>query len=614
MATARYIVGIDLGTTNSALAYLDLEEATEEMPEPPVHVLEVPQLEKPGAVVERPLLPSFAFHPAKAEREKLDLSLPWAEAREHAVGLWARERGAERPGCLVASAKSWLSHAGVDREADLLPWHTSEEVEKVSPIEASARYLTHLREAFEHVVLEGDEKRIKKEGLGKCPVVLTIPASFDSVARELTMQAAAKAGLKNVTLLEEPQASFYAWLQAKQEAWRDEVNVDDVVLVCDVGGGTTDFTVIRVGEEEGDLTLERLAVGEHLLVGGDNMDLLLAHTLRSRIQEEKGKSLDTQQMLALIRLCSSAKETLLAGEKEAVPISVLGSGSKMIGGTIKVELKREDVEQVLVEGFFPEAGRDDRPARGAKLGLREVGLPYASDAAITRHLAAFLATASKSGSNGGSDEVEPTAVLFNGGVMMAPQLRERVVGILGDWYGEAPRVLTHASLELAVSQGAVRYGFTQTLGKGIRIRGGVAQTYYLGVEGAAPAVPGLPTPMRALCVLPFGTEEGSTVELPSAAEFELVVGETAEFPFLASPVRKEDAPGELLEETAELSEIARLEATVEPSDGQEPGSRVPVRLEVDVTEVGTLRVYCVERDNPERRHELEVNVRTINDR
>ena len=627
----RFIIGIDLGTTNCALAYIDSEEAVEDGAQPVVHVLQIEQLVKPGSVEGRELLPSFLFLPPAAEKDKLNLELPWGTPG-YAAGVFARDRGAERPGCLVSSAKSWLCHAGVDRTGNILPWHTEEEVEKVSPLEASARYLRHLRDAFDQAVLGGDKKLIKKCGLAESQVVLTIPASFDAVARELTSRAAEMAGYLNVSLLEEPQAAFYAWLEQRGEKWRKDVGEGDTVLVCDIGGGTTDFSLIAVKSEGGDMQLDRVAVGDHTLVGGDNMDLLLAHTISQRIEKgdktvKGGKEkLTTKQFLGLIRGCSRAKEKLLTntdgkGGKGKAPdtetISVLGSGSKVVGGAIKVELTRDDVEALLVDGFFPTCKLDDKPTEAPRFGLREIGLPFAHDAAVTRHLAAFLARVT----NGGTENV-PTHVLFNGGVMKADRLRDRLMSTVGGWFSNKKKddsglaILEDSQLDLACSLGAVAFGRTARHEGGIRIRGGVAQTYYLGIAGAAPAVPGMAPPMRALTVLPFGTEEGSTVPLPEGHEFELVAGEAVEFPFLASRHRQQDAAGAFVDDMDEIEEIARLQLSIKGNDKHtDDRGHIPVRLEARVTDVGTLEVWCVQAGDGDGdgRWKLEINVRTSTD-
>ncbi|HEX8501906.1 MAG TPA: Hsp70 family protein [Pyrinomonadaceae bacterium] len=608
----RFIVGIDLGTTNSALAQFDTaapEEAARITVEP------VPQLTNPGEVEERTLLPSFLYVPGELDFQKGALALPWEREPQVFAGELARKRGAENPTRLIASAKSWLSYAAVDRASAILPWGAPEEVRKLSPVEASAEYLRHLRQAWDARV---NAKKNPELALGAQQVLLTVPASFDEEARELTLRAAEAAGLTGVTLLEEPQAAFYAWVDAQGDAWRKRVRVGDLILVCDVGGGTTDFSLITVSEEDGALTLKRVAVGEHILLGGDNMDLALARLLQQRLEEE-GHRVDTWQLQGLWHQCRLAKEKLFAESRsQKQPVTLLGKGSKLVGGTVKTELRREDLERVLAEGFFPAVGRDEMPARQRRIGFQELGLPYAADPAVTKHLARFLAQQAAVGPDadtirrGPSGFACPTHVLFNGGVMKAGVLRERVVAVLDAWLqaeGFEPLgergVLEAPDLDHAVARGAAYYGRAKR-GRGVRIRSGAPRTYYIGVESAMPAVPGLPAPLKALCVVPFGMEEGTEAAV-KGREFGLVVGEPAEFRFLSSTVRKGDEVGSLVEDWGdEIEELSPLEVTLK-LDGKED-TVLPVRLETRVTEVGTLEVWCVSRDGSQR-WKLEFNIR-----
>jgi molecular chaperone DnaK (HSP70) len=590
---ARYVVGIDLGTTNSAVAFADTTEA-----EPRIQMFAIPQLVAPGSVEPRPTQPSFGYLPAPAELKPEQQQLPWGDSGGFIVGEWARNHGWQVPARLVSSAKSWLSHAGVDRTAPILPWQAPPEVPKVSPLEASARYLGHIRAAWDHAH--------PGSPLAQQDVLLTVPASFDAVARELTVRAATDAGLAHVTLLEEPQAAFYSWLGAAGERWRQELAVGDVVLVCDVGGGTTDFSLIAVSDAGGNLALERVAVGEHILLGGDNMDLALAHTVRARLEAE-GSKLDNWQFASLAHSCRQAKEQLLTGDDRATaPVVVLGRGSKVIGGSVRTELLRADVERVLVDGFFPQVELGERPKRAARVGLRELGLPFAADAAVTRHLSAFLAGAPGTGGEGR----KATAVLFNGGVMKGRPLRQRVIETLDSW-SDSPeddlKVLSGTDLDLAVAHGAAYYGMVRR-GKGVRIRGGTARAYYVGIESSMPAVPGVEPPMRALCVAPFGMEEGSEADV-AGEELGLVVGEPAEFHFLSSTTRRDDQVGARVDDARrELTELAPV-STVLDAPGVPAGEVVPVTLRSKVTEIGTLELYCVERSGG-RRWKLEYNVRS----
>jgi hypothetical protein len=608
----RFIVGIDLGTTNSALAQFDTAAPDDAAS---ITVEAVPQLTNPNEVEERTLLPSFLYVPGELDFPKGSLALPWEREPQVFAGELARKRGAENPTRLVASAKSWLSYAAVDRTSAILPWGAPEEVRKLSPVEASAEYLRHLRQAWDARV---NAKKNPELALGAQQVLLTVPASFDEEARELTLRAADAAGLKQVTLLEEPQAAFYAWIDAQGEGWRKRVRVGDLILVCDVGGGTTDFSLITVSEEEGGLALKRVAVGEHILLGGDNMDLALARLLQHRLEEE-GHRVDNWQLQGLWHQCRLAKEKLFADPKsQKQPVTLLGKGSKLVGGTVKTELRREDLERVLADGFFPSVGRDEMPARQRRIGFQELGLPYAADPAVTKHLARFLAQQSASGSE--SDDIRrgpsgfacPTHVLFNGGVMKAGVLRERVIAVLDDWLRAegfeplgARGVLDAPDLDHAVARGAAYYGRAKR-GRGVRIRSGAPRTYYIGVESSMPAVPGLPAPLKALCVVPFGMEEGTEATIPGR-EFGLVVGEPAEFRFLSSTVRKGDEIGSLVEDWGdEIEESSPLEVKLE-LEGKED-TVLPVRLESRVTEVGTLEVWCVSRDGAQR-WKLEFNIR-----
>jgi Hsp70 protein len=608
---ASYIIGIDLGTTNSALAYC---EAAVENGTGRIDVQGVPQLVNPTEVSDRSLLPSFLYLPAGTDFPKGSLALPWEREPRFVVGELARKRGAESPARLVASAKSWLCYAAVDRTAPILPWQAPQEVPKLSPVEASSHFLDYLRRVWDNQFAQKKPELV----LSAQEVLLTVPASFDEEARELTLRAADQAGLKVVTLLEEPQAAFYAWLESQGDAWRKRIKVGDLVLVCDVGGGTTDFSLISVSEEEGDLTLKRVAVGDHILLGGDNMDLALARLLQQRL-EASGHRIDTWQLHSLWHQCRLGKERLFEEPKsQKHPVTLLGKGTKLVGGTIKAELTREDLNQVLLEGFFPKVASNEAPARQRRIGFQELGLPYAADAAITKHLARFLSQQVQSSPElqkirrGGSGLACPTHILFNGGVMKAAVLRNRLIEVLNGWLraeGFDPlgsrEILDAPDLEHAVARGAAYYGRTRR-GNGVRIRSGASRTYYIGIESALPAVPGMAAPLKALCVVPFGMEEGTEARIPDR-EFGLVVGEPAEFRFLSSTVRKQDQIGSLLEDWGDdIEEQSPLQVTLK-LDGQE-GTVLPVRLETRVTEVGTLEVWCVSRDGAQR-WKLELSIR-----
>ncbi len=583
--SSQFVVGIDLGTTNSAVAYVDTQD-----PSARIQLFQIPQLIAASTTEARSTLPSFLYLPSETEFSALALSLPWNQTQRSFAGTFARDHGWKVPMRLVSSAKSWLCHSGVDRSAPILPWQAPDEVQKISPEQASARYLEHIRNAWDFAFDKFGAKLADQE------VFLTVPASFDAVARELTVRAAQLAGLMHVTLLEEPQAAFYAWLGRSAEGWRRDLSVGDVVLVCDVGGGTTDFSLIAVSEAEGNLQLERVAVGDHILLGGDNMDLALAHNIRVRV-ESQGSKLDNWQFAALVHSCRQAKEDLLEKNLEVAPVVILGRGSKVIGGSIKTELKKSELEAILVDGFFPICDRAARPAKAARVGFRELGLPFASDAGITRHLAQFVGA-----------HRQPTAVLFNGGVMKGEPLRKRVTDTLSSWNGQPLKLLSGTDFDLAVAQGAAYYGLVRR-GRGVRIRGGTARAYYVGIESSMPAIPGMTPPLKALCVAPFGMEEGSESEVADR-EFGLVVGESAEFRFLASSQRKDDRVGNLVEEVDDrMTELAPVATTLGENGESGAGNVVPVKLHSRVTELGTLELWCEEVGGAARRWKLEYNVR-----
>jgi molecular chaperone DnaK (HSP70) len=524
----------------------------------------------------------------------------------------ARSRGAGTPIRLVSSAKSWLSHPSVDRRAAILPADAPPEVERVSPLAASTRYLEHIRSAWNaaHPEAPFDQQA----------VTVTIPASFDPAARELTAEAARNAGYDNPVLLEEPQAALYSWIQGSGGRWRKQVKAGDIVLVVDVGGGTSDFSLIAILERDGNLEPHRVAVGDHILLGGDNMDLALAHLVARKLQAN-GTQLDAWQMRALTYACRGAKEHLLADANATTwPIVVPSRGSKLIGGSIRTELTRDEVTAFITDGFFPRVEASARPAVRTRAGLTQLGLPYAQDAAVTRHLAAFLgrqagATAELQGFNGQVNPehtfLHPTAVLFNGGVFKSDILAQRVMDTINDWLymegAEPARMLEGADLDLAVARGAAYYGYARR-GGGVRIRGGTARSYYVGVESSMPAIPGMEPPITALCVAPFGMEEGSELELPGQ-EFGLVVGEPVHFRFFGSTTRRQDRIGEVLDFWGpdELQELNEIQATL-PAEDRTPGDVAQVKLHAVATEAGTLELIAVSREG--QRWKVEFDVRT----
>lgn len=593
----RYLIGIDLGTTNSALAYFDTNHPPRPDGRVDIRAFPVPQLVAPGEVKDRALLPSFLYLPGPHDLPAGATGLPWDPNRSYAVGDFARNHGGKVPGRLVTSAKSWLCHPGVDRTAPLLPWSAPPDVPRLSPVEASTRFLRHFVEAWNSVMAKSDpEYRLEKQA-----VVLTVPASFDDVARTLTMEAATKAGLENVVLLEEPQAAFYCWLATHPPRELTRLRPGSRCLVVDVGGGTTDLSLIEAVAEKGELGFVRQAVGDHLLLGGDNMDLALAKFVEGKLPQ--AGRLDATQYALLTQACRAAKEALLSPSPPAQQtVTVVGRGRAVIGGTMHTAITPADVRQVIFDGFFPAAGAADLPGKGARAGLHEMGLPYVSDPAVTRHLAAFLHM-----QPGRPDELQPPeAILFNGGVFQPQPLRDRLLEVMRGWYGQAwePLVLTNPSLDLAVALGAAYFGWLRHTG-GKRIGGGVPRSYYVAVGGAAAEE----NEVTAICVVPRHLEEGQEVALPKP-ELELALGQPVKFPLYTSTVRGEDRPGEVLRlPKDQLLILPPLQTLLR--GGKRSGTKsVPVTLASRLSAIGTMELYCVAREGGNR-WKLEFNIREL---
>ena len=576
MGEHLYKVGIDLGTTNCAIAFIEANGADDQA----VQTLEIKQIVHPHSVESKDLLPSFIYLPGEGESAPQALDLPWAQDADSSAGEFARRQSSLVPTRVVNSAKSWLCNPMVDRRKPILPYKAIEDDRKISPVDASTAYLKHLVNAWDHVMAAKD----KAYSLSRQDVILTVPASFDPAARELTVEAAKAAGLVHLTLIEEPQAAFYAWIESLRDEWRKHVKVGDLLLVCDVGGGTTDFSLISVENNSGSLELQRVAVGNHILLGGDNMDLTLAHVAKADLASRGIAKLDIGQFQQLMHACRQTKEVLLSDLSKAAEEYVLhGRGTKLVGGSIKGTITREMINQVLINGFFPECTLDEEPKKLRVGGLQEAGLPYASDSAVTKHLAAFV----KKQVNEIGRPI--TGILFNGGVFKAAVLRNRVMELVRNWFEGEVRLLDGTDLDQAVSVGAAYFGAARS-GRGIRIRGGASKSYYLGVEIPAPAIPGLEPPVKALCVVPFGMENGTAAEL-SEVQLGLVVGEPVRFRFFSADLRKNDKAGDWQEEiTAELMELPALE-TIVKSD-KPSGSLVPITLKATMTEIGTLELHC----------------------
>lgn len=585
--SARYLVGIDLGTTNTACAYVDLQAGHR------IQVFSVPQLIAPGRVEPRSTLPSFLYLAGEHDLPAGSLDLPWASGQPYAVGELAREQGARVPGRLVASSKSWLCHGGVDRTAKILPWGGADDVEKVSPLEASARTLTHLRAAWDAAF---------PAPLAEQTVVLTVPASFDEVARELTVEAARVAGLPSVVLLEEPQAAVYAWLAQHEAHWKTALQNYPLVLVVDVGGGTTDLSLVAARVSRGELGLERIAVGDHLLLGGDNMDLALARAVEARLSP--GKPLDTQRFHLLASQCRSVKERLLSDPSiDEVRISIPGRGGSVIGGALATTLTRAEVDATVIDGFFPLVPSDARPRKPTGLGLREFGLPFANDAEISRHIAEFLARQRDAAGETTHALARPDALLFNGGALEPSVVRERIADLIGRWHDPdgswKPAILDGDSLQLAVARGAAYYGLVRR-GHGVRIGSGAARTYYLGVSDDAAS-------HTVLCLVPRGMEEGEAVEITDR-DLELLTNRPVAFPLFTATDRVGEQVGEVLSVAPDaLTPLPPIRTVLRFGKKLEERA-LPVHLEVQLTEIGTLAVW-LRSLTTEHRWRLEFRLR-----
>ena len=605
----KFSLGIDLGTSNSVAALAETGSGT-------IGVLPATQVLSSDSVGERETLPSAIYLPHADEFSRETLRLPWeSDGVEKIAGAFALAHGALVPDRLITSAKSWLCQNHIDRKAPILPWKSELTEGKLSPVDASRRYLKHLRDNLSYHRPEGAV-------LEDFEVTLTVPASFDEVARALTREAAEAAGFREVTLLEEPQAALYAWLAETGDRWREQIRPGDIVLVCDVGGGTADFSLIAVSEDGGNLRLDRISVGDHILLGGDNMDLALAYAVRAALEGE-GKSIDERQFLALVQSCRQGKEKLFSDpELPSFPISMPGRGSGLFAGTVAAALSREQLTAIVLDGFLPVTEIADQPAPRCTAGLREFGLDYAGDPVISKHLARFL---SRSLQNVRSNErlielvgeskigepsfLRPTAVLFNGGVFNAGAIRQRVLDLLSHWAaGEPIKELTGGLLDLSVAKGAAYYGTLSLIGEGIRIRAGIARSYYVGLESSAPAVPGYRPAVKGVCVVPQGMEEGTEAEL-GGRDFGLVTGEAVTFRFFSSTVRAGDTVGTIVSDAEkELEETASLQVTLEALEDGEEGEVVPVRLHSAVTELGTMELW-MRHEASGKEWKLEFDVR-----
>ncbi|MEQ3494471.1 Hsp70 family protein [Vibrio sp. SSH13-20] len=613
MASPRFLVGIDLGTTNTVVAYCEI---TDNLEQSEVSLFDIDQLIGPGEVVRKPLLPSFRYHPAVGQISPSDLTLPWenepvsGDISNVIVGEWARELGAKVEGRQVSSAKSWLSHQAVDRSSDILPWAGAQDVDKVSPVIASASYLNHIRQAWNY--------RHPSNKLEDQDVVVTVPASFDETARKLTLEAAGLAGLKKIVLLEEPQAVCYDWYARHQQTAADELKELPLILVCDVGGGTTDLSLIEASfSSQDELALDRIGVGEHLMLGGDNLDLALAHLAESRLSQNKGeqsKKLTAASLTKLIQQTRKAKENLLsASAPEEVKITMLGSGSKLLGGTKSIGLSKQEVHQIALDGFFPLSDFSEVPDK-RRSAVVEFGLPYVADPAVSKHVAEFLTqhqqvARAALGIEDDKQNAIPVGLLLNGGVFNSELVTERVTTLLSDWRGAPVTVLDNPHPDWSVALGAVAFGKARR-GAQLKIGGGAARSYFLHLQEKNKMG-------KALCLLAKGTEEGHEIRL-SGRRFSLTLGEPVRFNLLTSThdtLTNNTAiqNGVMVDVDPDLFAPLPPYITTLEGEGAElqanQKERVEVQLACQLTEVGTLKMECVSAEDDSKRWELEFEVR-----
>ncbi len=592
---SRFVVGIDLGTTNSAVCYVDTQPENLQ-----VQSFAIPQIVAPGQIESRKTLPSFDYQAVEEEFADSALAMPWEnEKTSAAVGAFAREQGKLVPDRVTESAKSWLCHPGVDRTSSLLPWHGSADIEMFSPVEVSAKYLSHIRDAWnvEHAdaLLEDQD------------IVLTVPASFDEVARELTVDAAKLSGLDRLFLNEEPLAALYAWLNSHQENWQEFVTPGQTILVCDIGGGFSDFTLIQVKpNENGEAEFHRVAVGDQLVLGGDNLDLALARHLEKKLNQDA--PLTPRQWGSLVQICRHAKETLLSPDPpETYTISLSAGDPESIDGGLQTELTRDEVQELLLSEFFPKVGLDERP-RQVQSEIQKFGLPYASDAAVTRHLAAFLSDHSRNNERQTREATRPDVVLFNGGVLQSPLIQDRIVHQIERWFRSAdenwsPRVLENKEHDLAVARGAACYGMVRR-GNGVCIEARLPRTFYLGVGVEEKGKPKL----KALTLMPAGAEPGFETTLDDF-EFDLTIATPVQFPIFSSSTRLTDPTGAIVDvKRGQMTALPPIRTVLQPREEKDAAS-VPVITHAKLNDFGTLQLWCSEATG-DRKWQFQFDVRS----
>ncbi|MBF0119254.1 MAG: hsp70 family protein [Desulfobacterales bacterium] len=576
----RFIIGIDLGTTNCAVSYVDLNLEPKKQN---IKLFKVPQLTGHGEVTRQPILPSFLYIPGQYDISKEAIVLPWKTNENNFVGIFARDHGIKVPARLVSSAKSWLCHPNVDRKAKILPWGANPEVSKISPVLASAAYLKHIKDAWNFARGDNEDQYLENQ-----IIIITVPASFDEIARDLTMEAANISGLNNVTLLEEPLAAFYSWLISHEDEWSDFVKPNELILVCDVGGGTTDFTLITLRDVDGNPRFERIAVGDHLILGGDNIDLALARQIESRFTNKK-LSLTVDRWKSLCHQCRQAKEMILGNEVDSKKITLMGEGGKLIAGTISATLDSKTVEQIVLEGFFPLVSEESSKKKTAQKGITEFGLPFEHEPAITKHMGRFL--------ENHKDDVYkilkrenccPDLILFNGGSLKPRIIQERMREAIRHWFKEQdnslPKILDNPDPDLAVALGASYYGLVK-IGHGVRVGSGSARAYYLGVSKGTEV-----NEKVALCLVERGLEEGSDIELKDK-KFEVLANQPVSFDAYSSSFRANDKTGDLINIDDSLTPLPPIQ-TVVYYGKKGMKTTIPVQIGATYTEVGTLSLWC----------------------
>jgi molecular chaperone DnaK (HSP70) len=598
----RYIIGIDLGTTNSAVSYVDLH--AEDSGRPRIKLFPIPQLTGPGEVSRLPVLPSFLYIPGDYDISKQSLVADWGCHGDNFAGAYARDQGSKVPARLVSSAKSWLCHANVDRKAPILPWGSSKEVHKISPVQATAAYLRHIRTAWNRE--QSDEEAFLEHQM----VIITVPASFDEVAREMTIEAAGAAGMDAVILLEEPLAAFYNWLMAHEYQWSNFVKPNDLILICDVGGGTTDFTLIYLREASGRPRFERIAVGDHLILGGDNIDLALARRLEAQFSKKK-LSLSGDRWKTLCHQCRQAKETLLDGRADSRKITLMGEGGQLIAGTLTASLRNTAVEETILNGFFPLVEPSEKKPRAGRKGITEFGLPYEQEPAITRHMCWFLEQHTADVTSFlQKDRPEPDIILFNGGSLKPAVIRERILSAVRQWFNQPddtlPRVLDNPHPDLAVAMGAAYYGLVK-IGRGVRVGSGSPRAFYLGVAGHS-EVRKKEDRKQAICLVERGLEEGTDIELQDR-QFEVLTNQPVTFDIYSSSFRSGDRCGDLVTIDDSFTPLPPIQTVIQYGK-KGVQTRIPIHIAASYTETGSLALWCRSLMSAHRWH-LQFQLRTV---